>query len=541
MASRSNFWLAMVFKRWWAPAWTVLPWLIGATQGPLAQMGAWLAAASVIAGLLMLHSTARSASSNFSFSLGASFVLHSWPFGLLLASSLSLGMAGVQYSGWTGVLSSWMASVGPGEMLANLRQRNQFASLMALGFLAALAWVAWKANSREGHDVGAATVAGAPVKLPRLLFGLCLLVALLGFGNALSGSRTGLLQWLAVLGLMLIWRRSLILGWRWIAGAATLGYVLGVIAAPWMAELLGHANAGLLGRAQDSNAFSRIALWSNVWELVLQKPLQGWGAGALAYAHYSTSFSGTRFMEMLDNAHNLPLHMAFVFGLPATAFFCSTAAWLGWKNQPWRETRPDRQLAWGCLLVIGIHSMLEYPLWYGPFFMTAVICVAVLCKDVWQKWLLARTESARAAIILGAKWVSRSIGVVLVLATAFVAFDYHKVSQMYLQPEERSAWYPQPMAAAKSSVFFRSHAKFAELQITPLTRETAPRVLELSSDLVEWSPEPRIIEKLIESATMMELDELAAFHLRRYKTAYPAAFANWQAAWLKTDSARSPN
>jgi O-antigen ligase len=509
--------LKMKLSIFWISSLIALPWLIGAVPGPVAQLGAWLAAAAVLSAL-MLFSSARA-----------------WPFGLLLAAGLSMVLAGLQYLGWDAAFSPWLAQAGAGEMLANLRQRNQFASLMALGFLAALAWLAWNANSHKVEGTSTGRGKGTFAQLPRLAFWLSVLVALLGFGNALSGSRTGLLQWMAVLGLMLIWRRSLSSGWQWLAGAAALGYALGVIAAPWLADGLGHANAGLLGRAGDSNAFSRLALWSNVWELILQKPWGGWGAGSLAYAHYSASFSGARFMEMLDNAHNLPLHLAFVFGLPAAFFCCSVVAWLIWKNKPWREMRPDRQLAWGCLMVIGIHSMLEYPLWYGPFFMTAVICVAVLCKDAWQKWLLARTESARVAIILGV----RCSGALLLLATAFVAFDYHKASQMYLQPEERSAWYPNPMPAAKSSVFFRSHAKFAELQITPLTRETAPRVLELSSDLVEWSPEPRIIEKLIESATMMELDELAAFHLKRYKVAYPAAYSAWQAAWRNTESARS--
>ena len=74
-------------------------------------------------------------------------------------------------------------------------------------------------------------------------------------------------------------------------------------------------------------------------------------------------------------------------------------------------------------------------------------------------------------------------------------------------------------------MLFQPQAKFAELQITPLSKETAPRILQLSSELIKWSPEPRIIEKLIESAVMMGLDEFAAFHLKRYKAAYPAAHA----------------
>jgi O-antigen polymerase len=184
-------------------------------------------------------------------------------------------------------------------------------------------------------------------------------------------------------------------------------------------------------------------------------------------------------------------------------------------------------LAWGILMVIGIHSMVEYPLWYGPFFMTTLICIGILCGDLWRNWLLAGTDSARRAINLGVK----AFALLLLAATTFAAFDYHRVSQIYLQPEQRSSWYADdPLGAAKKSVLFQSHAKFAELQITPLSKATAARVLELSSELVHWSPEPRIIENLIESATMMGLDELATFHLQRYKVAYPAAYARWAQA-----------
>ncbi len=476
-----------------AAALLALPWLIGAVPGPVAALGAWVAGLLVLAGLLMLQS------------------LKAWPLSLLFATGLSCGLAWLQYLGWGAAFSPWLAQAGAGEMLANLRQRNQFASLMALGLLAALALLAQRDKATPKAKLGIVIS--------------CIFVALLGLGNALSGSRTGLLQWLAVLGLALFWRRSLGVGWRWLLGAGALGYALGVLLAPLLADFLGHGNAGLLGRVDDSNAFSRLALWSNVLELIAREPLLGHGWRSLAYAHYSSAFEGARFMELLDNAHNLPLHLAVELGLPVAFGFCGLVGWLVWVAKPWAQTRSDRQLAWGVLLVIGIHSMLEYPLWYGPFFMTALICVAVLCSDLWRNGQLARTSSARRAIVLGV----RGLGIVLLAATAFVAFDYHRVSQIYLAAEERSSAYAaDPLAAAKRSVLFQSQAKFAELQITVLSQATAPRVLELSAQLVRWSPEPRIIEKLIESSTMLGLDDLAAFHLQRYRVAYPAAYAAWR-------------
>jgi hypothetical protein len=319
-----------------------------------------------------------------------------------------------------------------------------------------------------------------------------------------------------------------------------LAFVLWTLATPWLAALVGNPSAGLLGRLDDANAFSRIALWSNVLELIAQKPWLGWGWGQLAYAHYSSEFSGPRFMELLDNAHNLPLHLAVELGLPVALAFCGLVIWLIWKNKPWAETKPERQMAWGILMVIGIHSMLEYPLWYGPFFMTAVLCVMLLWQsasetaDFDENSLLPGTKYSVLAIKNIAKrarlmrLMRFTIAGVLLIGTALMAFDYHRVSQIYLQPHERSDWYKDDaLGAAQKSWFFQSHAKFAELVITPLSRENAPRVLELSRELIHWSPEPRVIEKLIESSTMLGQDDLATFHLRCYKRAYPATYAQW--------------
>jgi O-antigen ligase len=494
----------MGFKYFLAFAALALPWLISAVPGPVAQVGAWGASVCVLAGLLIAQSAKV------------------WPLSLVGAATLSLGLALLQYAGLSSSFSPWIAQAEPGEMLANLRQRNQFASLMAVGFLALLWGQAWRVG--QGASESANTSGIASGRLTLLL--ICCLAGLLGFGNALSASRTGLVQWLAVLGLVCLWRHSLSAGWKWLLGLATLGYALGMMGAPVLADLLGHTNAGLLGRAADSNSFSRLALWGNVLELIWQQPLLGHGWRSLAYMHYATDFSGARFMEMPDNAHNLPLHLAVELGLPVALAFCGVVGWLIWKNKPWAETRADRQLAWGILMVIGIHSLLEYPLWYGPFFMATLICIGVLCSDLWRNWLLVGTEYARAAIIFGV----RSLGFALLALTAFAAFDYHRVSQIYLQPQERSSWYADDaLGAAQRSVLFKSHAKFAELTITPLSQGTAPRVFELSSELVRWSPEPRVIEKLIESSVMLGVDDVAAFHIKRYRVAYPLAYAAWAA------------
>jgi O-antigen ligase len=426
--------------------------------------------------------------------------------GWVLAAVVSAVMGIGQFVGWIMTDAAWIAASPHHEAYANLRQRNQLATLLVMG----AAILAWRITIKPHAG-----------KLVEWLAMALLMVCL-----AATASRTGMVQLIGLVFFMAV-RRSSSQQSMWpVAGAMLVMYFASQTAVVWASQVLGHSNAGLLSRWGDPNAFSRLALWSNVLELIAQQPWTGHGWRSLAYAHYSTEFSGERFMEMLDNAHNLPLHLAVELGLPLAVAFCGGAAWAVLKAKPWRESRPDRLMAWGILLMIGIHSMVEYPLWYGPFFLTALLCIMILCADLWQKWLLAGTEYAHNAIILGV----HGLALGLLAFTAFAAFDYHRVSQIYLQPEDRSSWYADDaLGAAKKSVLFKSHAKFAELVITPLSRESAPRVLELSIELIHWSPEPRVIEKLIESSVMMGMDETAAFHLKRYRVAYPPAYAAWAA------------
>jgi hypothetical protein len=222
------------------------------------------------------------------------------------------------------------------------------------------------------------------------------LAALLGVANAASSSRTGLFQ-LVLLVLLTLWSAATEPGRNraagappaaGVAGVAVLAYVMATFALPLMAGLDPFASGAWARlRAGDAACFSRLTLWSNVLHLIGQKPWLGWGWGELDYAHFITLYPGTRFCDILDNAHNLPLHLAVEFGVPAAVLTCVGALWLVLWAQPWRDANPTRQLAWGVLAVIMLHSMLEYPLWYGPFQMAALL-------SVWLLWWLPGPDAS---------------------------------------------------------------------------------------------------------------------------------------------------
>jgi O-antigen ligase len=427
----------------------------------------------------------------------------------LAVALVSCVLALLQYLSVEQWFAPWISASTDGTAYANLRQRNQFATLCSMG-LVALLYLCQTGALRGGQAWPWAAA------------------AVLAAGTALSSSRTGALQWLLIGAAMLCWRASLRAQVRWLCVGALGLYGLAVLVMPWFAHLVGNPATGLWGRAQEAGepGGSRLALYSNVIDLIAQKPWLGWGWRELAYAHYSGVFD-VRFVELLDNAHNLPLHLAVELGVPYALLFCGAIAWWVLRSAPWAEAHPTRQLAWAVLLLLGVHSMVEYPLWYGPFIMTLGLCLGLLQTPKYTiNRPVTQVNPAQAAI--------KFVAIGLLCLAAYLGYDYHRASQIYLDKAVRSALYPDhapggALGYAQQSWVYQRQARFAQLMITPVTPQTAAQVLTLALDLVHYSPEPRVIEPLIEAAVMLHFDDVAMYHLARYKAMYPQEYATWSA------------
>jgi O-antigen ligase len=279
--------------------------------------------------------------------------------------------------------------------------------------------------------------------------------------------------------------------------------------------------SGILGRVHEDVAacFSRKILWANVLHLISLKPWWGWGWGELNYAHFINLYPGARFCDILDNAHNLPLHLAVELGIPVAAVMCGLCIWLIARAKPWREVHPQRQMAWAVIALIGLHSMLEYPLWYGPFQMALGLSVWVLMRNSVATVPAGRTLRSNWATGLAVRLFAISI---LTACCGYAAWEYWRVSQLYLTPDARAAEYRQDtLAKVQSTLLFKNQVKFAELTTTEVTSVNAPAMLQLSKDLLHFSPEPRVVEKAIESATLLGRSEESQFYLIRYQAAFP--------------------
>ena len=502
-----------------------LPWLYPFALGPSPSVFPWLVTLAATASLLLvavIDSKVRVIGQEEKFAQHwARHFTRAW----LCAGISSSMMAQLQYFGVAMAFEPWINQTLAGEAFANLRQRNQFATLTNIS-LAALLWLSARTQQMQ-------TDAKA-----RRLGWLLVAASLLAVGNAMSSSRTGLFQLLLLCGVYAVWGglrgtrvRSLLL-------TAVLVYAVAMFAMPWAAglDLATHGAFARLGN--DEACSSRLVLWSNVLHLIAEKPWLGWGWGELDYAHFITLYNEPRFCDILDNAHNLPLHLAVELGLPLALLVCGGFAWWVLRQKPWAERDPTRQMAWAVLAVILLHSMLEYPLWYGPFQMAFGMCVILLlCHqkrpfkvENAPKKVLNRT----LALVLNVRAATFLMAFILLLLTTYAAWDYDRISQIYLQPEARDAQYRNnTLNKIRSSWLFADQVRFAELMVTPLGQTNATWTFNTANAMLHYSPEPRVIEKLIESAVMLGRDDEALAYLARYRAAFPKEHALWAKANAK--------
>jgi O-antigen ligase len=467
--------------------WLIYPLVIG-SLGLLRDFWSWVALCG--AALLCLREREPQAA-----------VLPALAWSLVLAAMANAGYGMVQaYQLWRHTAFT--------DVYGLLNQRNQLATLCLMG-LAATGWLAARGSRSSGGT--------APVRR------LAPVVAVaLGATVSLSASRTGLL------GLVLLWAASEVLvlrdsgrsvapfAMRLTLRVAVLGYGLALIPVWWSP---GHA-VGILARQEAREGVtlcnSRLSLWANVLQLIGQKPWGGWGWGELDYAHFITLFSSARFCALLNNAHNLPLQLAVELGIPITLAFCALVVLGIWRAKPWQERDPDRLFAWAVLLPVGVHSMLEYPLWYGPFQVSTVLCLWIL----WRKPLaLANRTAWQMAMAAG-----------LAMAT-FLAADYYRASQIYLPSAQRLGMYrTDTQQVIQNSVFFQDQIDFATLGIQEVTAGNAEQMHALALKMLHFSPEAMVVQKLLVSTRLLGLQDEYDYYQQRFAAAYPEAFLNWKAS-----------
>ncbi|MFT7722519.1 MAG: Wzy polymerase domain-containing protein [Roseateles sp.] len=325
-----------------------------------------------------------------------------------------------------------------GRAVGNLRQPNHLASLMMWSAVAAVFL-----TERQGRRA----------LLAPLLFAFV-------FTVVMSASRTGFIgiAMLAVWGLV---DRTLSRSAR-LALLAT-PVMLGL--SWWLMSLWadgGHAFGAASRLSEGAGSPSRLAILRDAWALTLAHPLLGVGWGEFNFAWSLTPFP-TRPIAFFDHTHNLPAQLAVELGLPGAGAVLALLAWALWRA--WRGALPAggdaplRRAALMLVLTIGLHSLLEYPLWYAYFLLPACFALGLALPAEAAGRSAAERPPAPA-------WPWRLLGGLLVAGSAFALWDYHRIVVIYA-PGHDAAPLPARIAAGQRSPLFSHHADYAAATSLP--------------------------------------------------------------------------
>ena len=94
-------------------------------------------------------------------------------------------------------------------------------------------------------------------------------------------------------------------------------------------------------------------------------------------------------------------------------------------------------------------------------------------------------------------------------------------------------------AVEKATTEFLAQTHAAHEQASTKVRELMEKNMKTMTDMTDFAKGH--VEALIESAVALGLDDEAAFHLKRYRIAYPRDYARWSAAGRRfTPASESP-
>jgi O-antigen ligase len=403
----------------------------------------------------------------------------------------------------TGALQHWAPWIGmpyifpaDGAMKGNIAQSNNFADYLWIGVACAL------------YLHGRSRLAAAPLWL--------LLPVLVGL-SLMSGSRSVYFFAFALTGWLLVWawtlegkaRRPLL------RNAFLLLPLL--LAVQWLIDSSG-ASISSAQRlvAQGSYDPVRMTLWRAALDIFADHPLLGAGFDSYSreyfarIAHFPINGAG-----IPEHSHNLLTELLAEFGLAGFALVVGTAVvWL----TALRKQRNDATifLVTGILLILGIHSGLEYPLWYANFLAIAV-------------FMLALGDSRRTPLVFAGRHrlVLAGLAMVGLLTLLSLRSDYitleaaaqgQSTDGKLIPVATQQAW----LVEIYTQSLWRNQAALQFAARMPIEAEDTGNRLQIMREALHYSP---IRQAAFSYAALLQLDgqhDAAREQLKRAMLSYPS-------------------
>jgi hypothetical protein len=188
--------------------------------------------------------------------------------------------------------------------------------------------------------------------------------------------------------------------------------------------------------------------------------------------------------------------------------------------------------------LIGIHAMLEFPLWYTYFLMLFCLSLGLIIRPDW----------ARRSPSLPLRGPIAGLAAILLTAAVAVFVDYRNLDRLFWLEDHRAAFSAAPTAevrelvggAAREVKLFRIHADHLLGLSEPITADDLQRKIADTERLLATSPQPVVAVRRIALAILAGDEETARLHLRRLFVFFPR-HAEMFAQTLRTFTVNRPD
>ncbi len=251
--------------------------------------------------------------------------------------------------------------------------------------------------------------------------------------------------------------------------------------------------------ANNGGASQRQSTWLTAWQIFQGAPVSGVGYGAFAWNYFVSKGQLPAGLpeEIVDNAHNILLHLLAEFGLPgALVLIAATGLWLVPYLREWwfREAYvrcKDRVYRWWLLALLSVlvlHSLVEYPLWYAYFLGLFALLVGAGDAAVWR----FRPSSSKLKRLVPVSVIFLGAVMLWVLGNVFI--DYRRVEQLGVESAARRGNQEAVIEAARISQtsLFGNLVELGLSRTIALDDQALDAKLELNGRVLHAFPAPDV-------------------------------------------------
>ncbi len=452
--------------------------------------------------------------------LGSEKVLDALAWFLFVGGTLQALVGLSQYLGHYGWLAGWFNFSPHNTIIGNIAQKNHLATHVTLAALALIYLYAHRHVSRG------------------LTHPLLMLFAII---LTLTGSRSVWLYVSSVSALSFVaYKKTRNPIHHSLAAYSTLLLAFFVAAQlfmpavnEWLSVLLGTDRSEVPTALQRGFSDApRLVEWHKAWLIFLQSPIVGVGMGHYGWhsfnLHALPEFVNVPSVAITHHAHNLFLGVAAELGIVGLILLVVLlAGWLRQFSRNWLV--PANWFAASVLLVLFIHSNLEYPLWYSYFLGIAAIFMGISDDRTVRIVFTPRLGQIAAASALAL--------IFAILAVTYAGFrDLTNVNMLVLEmgPEQAAARITaiskNPLLTPTAEAILATHGQPGEDEIA--------RQLTLTTRVMRHHPNPIKVQRQIVYLALAGHMEGSVSLMRQAAATYTRPFARFACSLRESSDER---